>query len=350
MQHFTDLSGDQARQLLNVEQAFGAFRATRAEYRLRYAGSMSWKTVAGRLYLYRKSKGRWKSLGVKSPDTEGVYEHFHSARAAAKERLAALDARIRDMAPVNRALRLARMPLVSARLLRRLDQEGLLGRGLSVVGTHALFAYERLAGVHLAGEHVATLDIDLLHDSRRALKLLAPEIRDEGLLGLLKRVDKSFQSTEPSSFRAANKDGFLVDLIQPLLRNHAAPARSRIGSDPADLSAIEIQGLQWLESSLKMEAVAIDEKGFPAQLAVPDPRAFALHKLWLSERDDRDPLKRKRDRRQADVVAQLVCGHLPHLRFDDPALSALPEQLRDRICQLVTPRAGAGSIETPGDW
>jgi hypothetical protein len=75
-----------------------------------------------------------------------IYDTFQAGRAASKARVAELDDAVRRMAPVNRAMGLGRVPWVAARLLRRLDRDALLGHGISVVGTHALFAYERLAG------------------------------------------------------------------------------------------------------------------------------------------------------------------------------------------------------------
>ena len=136
----------------------------------------------------------------------------------------------------------------------------------------------------------------------------------------------------PMKIRAANKDGFLVDLIMPLAADPMRPAtRNTVGVETDDLAAVEIEGLQWLVNSPKVEAVVIDERGYPLSCVSPDPRCFALHKRWLSERADRDPLKRVRDREQAVSVAQLVAAEMPHLRFDDPALGAMPRILRDHM-------------------
>jgi hypothetical protein len=74
---------------------------------------------------------------------------------------------------------------------------------------------------------------------------------------------------------------------------------------------------------------------------VPDPRAFALHKAWLAGRGDRDPAKRGRDAAQARLVADLVATRLPLLRFDDPALGALPQALRALAGDLAAHPASA---------
>jgi hypothetical protein len=330
-----DLNGDQVRQMINTEQAFEALRAAQAERARRFAGSMAWKRVGGRDYLYRKTNGVWKSLGPRSPEAEQAMEAFKSGRAGAKARIAALDETLRGMAPVNRAMRLGRVPWTAARLLRKLDGGNLLGKGLSVAGTYALFAYERMAAAHFEASHIATNDIDLLYDARRSLRLIGPAGQDEGLKGLLDAVDSSFQLLIPGGYRAVNEQGFMVDLITPLPLNPGISAAARIGEGEAAMAAAEIAGLDWLRDCPQVQQIAIDERGYPVPLSAPDPRAFALHKLWVSQRPDRDPGKARRDIAQARAVAGLVSRYLPHLRIDDPALAALPAALRDRWSELA---------------
>ncbi len=330
-----ELDGDQIRQLINSEQAYLAFRAAQTE-RDRYRGAMAWKRVGGGQYLYRKVRGNWKSLGPRDAGTLRVYDRFRDGRAAARERVASLDEKIRAMAPVNRAMRLGRVPLAAATVLRRLERRGLLGRGLSVVGTNALFAYERMAGGHFPGSETATDYIDLLVDARKRLRMVTATGEELGLSDVLRSADTSFEMLAPGSFRAVNAKGFMVDLIKPVPKGaSAAVEKARIGSDPADMTAAEIEGLVWLQNSPQIEQTAVDARGFPVRLSVPDPRAYALHKLWLAERPDRDPLKRRRDLRQAAAVAALVVRYLPQMRFDDPGLAALPEALRARVPELL---------------
>ncbi|WP_246684983.1 nucleotidyltransferase domain-containing protein [Methylobacterium sp. WL69] len=349
----SDLSGDQARQTIDVGQVFSSFATARAEWARRYAGSMSWKTVGGRDYLYRKRREAWKSLGPRTPETEAIATQFHEGRARLQERIAGLTKRLDAMAPVNRALNLGRLPVIAARILRALDEAGLIGTGIEVVGTNALFAYERLAGVQIASAHLATADVDLLFDARRSLRLLAPEVSATGVVGLLRKVDRSFEVLGRNGFRAVNRDGYLVDLIMPTMKDRMAKSpRSRIGSEATDLEAVEIEGLGWLVNSPKAVATVLDARGYPLTMVVPDPRAFALHKLWLAERQDRDPLKRQRDRAQADLVAGLVTSRLPHLHFDDPALTALPRALREQATLLTAARrdAASGTPRLEPDW
>ena len=174
---------------------------------------------------------------------------------------------------------LDRMPSIAARILRACDAHGLLGEQLIVVGTNAMFAYEALAGVQIESGLVASSDMDLLYDARRHISLAVAGLAAEGLIGLLKKVDTSFAPLRPKAFRAANRDGYLVDLIRPeakdVFRDRLPSALSNLSED---LEGVVIFGLSWLINSPKLEAVAIDERGYPVRLVAIDPRAFALHK------------------------------------------------------------------------
>jgi hypothetical protein len=347
---FVELSGEQMRQLINAEQAYAAFREAEAA-RERHRGGMAWKQVKGREYLYRKVGGKWTSLGLRRPETELTYERFIAGRAEAKDRLAHIDGTVRAMAVVNRAMGLGRVPLTAARVLRRLDRRSLLGEAISVVGTNALFAYERMAAGHFDSADVATNDIDLLLDARERLGLVAKDVQEEGLRTILAGADATFQPLAAGSFRAVNAAGFMVDLIMPIGRAASPHARpGRLGSDPADMTAAEIEGLAWLQNCPQVDQTAIDERGFPLRIVSPDPRAFALHKLWLAERHDRDPLKRRRDRQQAFAVADVLRRHLPHLPLDDRALTALPAALRAGTASLLESPRGNGGAGRPGEW
>ena len=61
-------------------------------------------------------------------------------------------------------------------------------------------------------------------------------------------------------------------------------------------------------------------------MACIDPRVFALHKMWMSKEQSREPLKRKRDAAQAKAVA-MVANDFLDLSFSAKDLSALPIEL-----------------------
>lgn len=218
------------------------------------------------------------------------------------------------------------MPTLSARILRQIDKRGLLGHGLRVVGTNALYAYEAACGVFLDASLTTTEDIDLLFDARSRLHLIGDnEITADSLLQTLKYVDRSFRRTR-QSFRAENDEGFLVDLIKPMTNPPWRGGRSQIGTRE-DLEASEIEGLVWLEIAPAFEQLATDEHGHPVRIVAPDPRAFAIHKHWMSVKANRDPLKRRRDEEQALCVKDLVQRYLKHLPFEVDQLRYFPREV-----------------------
>ena len=98
--------------------------------------------------------------------------------------------------------------------------------------------------------------------------------------------------------------------------------------------ATEVPGLQWLLNSPKLDAVAVDEDGWPVPMRVPDPRAFALHKAWLSGLLTREPIKKPRDLDPARAVARLVQDEMPHLLFES-TLTSLHGDVRKMLPMLL---------------
>lgn len=337
MSKFRELSSEQIRQHVDSAQAYEVYQASLKEYEQCFSGSMSWKkSTNDKEYLYKKTGSIWKSLGPRSPEMETIYGQFHSGRKGLKDRVSRLAQRLDELAPVNRAMALGRVPLLTARIIRALDKLGLIGTAVDVVGTNALFVYERLAAVHISSGLLSTQDVDLLMDSRFSLRLMSDDFSHKGLIGLLQKIDHSFKPLAKNGYRAANRDGFLVDLIKPTPKNiMSSTEKARFSADAEDLQAIEIEGLSWLVNSPKTSTIVLDERGYPLSYSCPDPRAFALHKLWLSRRADRDAAKRIRDEQQAKIVAELVRTRLPHLVFESNDLQALPLALRQLAPQLI---------------
>jgi hypothetical protein len=345
-----DLRGEQRRQLIDTQQVFDAWRQLHYEAKHRFAGSMRWGERNGTEYLLRKTGQTETSLGRRGVETERTYQAFVDGRAENQDRLAGLSSRLDELAPVNQAMGVGRVPAIAARILRECDEAGLLGEHLTIVGTNALYAYEAAAGVQTQSDLVASGDIDLLYDARRRLSLAFTGVHTAGLIGLLRAVDTSFAPIRPRSFRASNRDGYLVDLIRPEpkdpVRDKSKPALTDL---PEDLEGAAIFGLGWLVNSPKMDVVAIDERGYPVRMVVIDPRAFALHKAWVSMREDREPLKAKRDLQQAQAAALIATRYLRR-SFESTELDALPKELRELAPKIATPNAnGSKGLKKP-NW
>ncbi|MGY8678358.1 nucleotidyltransferase domain-containing protein [Bradyrhizobium sp. UFLA05-153] len=326
---FRELNNDQRRELVNSQQRFQALRDAKGAYDA-HRGSLTWAVSKGREYLVRSYYNKaglrkQSSLGVRSPETEKMKADFDAKRAAAEGRLKNLRDTMERQAAVNRALELGRVPLIGARIMRALDRFGMLGSGIRILETNAIYGYEASSGVRIDPGLATTEDIDILLDARRALTFVADDdVSESSLLKILQRVDTSFERAK-QTFRAVNRDGYLVDLIKPMQSPSWKKAPDKIGSDPEDLTAVQIEGLDWLQNSPAFEAVAIDEKGEPVRIVAPDPRVWAAHKLWLSRRAERD----QRDAAQAEAVSALVANYLTHLPFDAEQLGMLPKEVVD---------------------
>src|SRR5271165_5749493 len=233
MTFFAELNPDQRRETINTRQRFQSFREARARLPP-YRGSMVWAKARGHEYLSRvgydkRGRRRQSSLGRRSDETERVKAEFERGREEAQGRLRNLEGVMQRQSAVNRALGLGRIPLIGAKILRALDDNGLLGGGIRVIGTNAIYAYEAAAGVHLDPGLTTTEDIDLLVDSRARLAFVATEeIEAASLLRILQRVDRSFVRTA-RNFRAANRDGYLVDPVKALRNPPWSESRVAIG-------------------------------------------------------------------------------------------------------------------------
>ncbi len=75
--------------------------------------------------------------------------------------------RLKDMARLNRAFNLGRVPTIAARILRKLDQEGLLGKHLFVVSPDQR---RRLVDATQVFEAWREVDREFRHSYRGALR------------------------------------------------------------------------------------------------------------------------------------------------------------------------------------
>lgn len=323
---YTRLQLEQAKVATNAIQLFEALEAHRAQAR-RVAGSMHWKRIAGREYLYRGySHGKNHSLGPRCPETESIKTSFEERKTAHKAREDALKQQLKTHAAYVRANRLHRFPLTAARVIRALQRQGVPFR---IIGTNALYAYEARAGVLVEPEHMATSDVDVLMDARQGVRIAA-HVQPEGFLSLLRRTDKTFQRFTDSRFMfcAVNDAGYRVDFITQGGTNPLQMNDFERLLDEDDLTPVIIESLKWLVASPRLEAFVFDERGMPLRVPTADPRGFVLHKWYISQRPDREPAKRHRDEAQARLVAKLLHHEMRDLPTTRAIARAFPQLLR----------------------
>jgi hypothetical protein len=316
----TELTPGQRQTHRTAAEIYRAYLQARTQSRT-FKGGMHWKKIRGRdyLYRYRDRLGHGESLGPRSEHTEGLFALFTRERREATARFRRERLRLKEQARFCRAALINQVPRATARIWRRLEEHP-AGGNLLVIGTAALYAYASGAGVFLGPPA-------LLAASHRRLTLAAAgEISWEELLRLLCRVDRSFAPLPGVECRAGNREGFQVTLLKTggkgpgLQKTITVPgAREPLPPTAGDL--------HFLMASPKFSQVVIGKDGGPATMQVPDPRAFALNKLWLSQQEDREETRRSRDRSQALAVAALVLRYLPQYDFFSTELDMFPQDL-----------------------
>jgi hypothetical protein len=325
--YFKLLDAEQRRIYLDACQVYQAFTETLQQTR-QFKGGMRWKKTGDKEYLFktRDGRGNGKSIGVRSSETEAIYTAFHQQKQQSKERLNQLQTALSRQARLAVAIGINRVPKTAANVVRILGQEGLLGQGLTVLGTHALYGYEAAAGVQFDSGLLATMDIDLLFDAQKKLKLRG-EISHQGLIGLLKKADASFELAAKGHYRAVNNKGFMVELIKTVPTPPTKQEKQSVSNLPHDLVAAEIEGLKWLDNAPSFKQMVIGADGVPVEFVMSDPRYFALHKLWLSQLPSRETIKKPRDFQQAQAVATIARDYLG-LSFAEMELLAFPAEIR----------------------
>jgi hypothetical protein len=332
---YRQMNDNQRRVFIDTVQLYEALGAAIQKTRS-YKGGMHWKKAKGREYLFRSLDryGYGKSLGPRSQETEKILADFRLAKHQVKNRLSALQDRLKEQARFCKAAMIQRVPKPVFGILRVLDQHKVLGRNVIVIGTNAMYAYEAAAGVFFDSSMMSTKDMDILWDTRSKLTLVMnSDSQPDGLLGIIRKADRSFEAIRSGDFRAVNRDGYMVDLIKPLPKKFMKNESMRIGG-ANDLKAVEIRNLHWLISSPKFQQIVIGDDGMPTPMIVPDPRSFVLHKFWLSSQDDREPVKKQRDREQAMAGGKLVIEYLPQYRFEASELRMFPLEVVQKAIEL----------------
>lgn len=326
-----DLSEDAIRQYIDARQTFLALEQARRKLR-EYRGGMIWRQQKGREYLIRTStRSAQTGLGVRSLETEAIYNKFTVGKARAEGAAKQLQHSLERHRRMNKALRVGRTPDILVDILNGLQRAGLDDK-LIVVGTNSLYAYETAASARIEAGQLATRDFDLLWDNRSKLALAIQEgPLADGMLGFLRRIDSSFTLREDQKYTAVNSRGYEVDILRRMGRgSDAEPAR--MSALDGDFWAVKARNADWMLSAPRFSEVIVGINGRMARMITIDPRAFVLFKLWMTRQPDREYGKRIRDASQARVVVNLIAERLPQFSFDD--IKVFPGSVADLLKQV----------------
>ena len=135
---------------------------------------------------------------------------------------------------------------------------------------------------------------------------------DSSLIGVLRKVDPSFEVVEDQRYTARNQDGFEVDIIRRAA-NDTDPHPLRMSDAQDDFWAVQVSMGEKLQSARRLDQVVVATSGEMALMRTIQPLDFARIKLGLSKQVGRDPNKSGKDALQSSIVTELVKEHLPHL-------------------------------------
>jgi hypothetical protein len=317
---FKPMTDEQLRASINLADAYEAWLPL-AKSEPAYTDRLIWKTVARRQYLYRirDRNGNGTSLGPRSPETEKIYADYQAAKSDLRDRVARISPRLDEASAVYRALRLPMIDSYAARLFRELDLSDLLGPIVLAVGTTATAAYQLEAATVFDSPAHATDDIDLTWVAKQ--RPASPVLWEA-----LKALDDTFVVNTERSFQARNRDAREIELLVGLERADSASA------EPMHPIPLPEQDWLYLGKPIRRIVCGLDAK--PTALVVPDPRWFALHKRWLSDKPTRDPLKKPKDRRQAEAVWASIKQGMPHYPIDTNFEAEVPKILQPVLAQL----------------
>lgn len=314
---------EQIRVLVNLRQHYEVWmEAERAYARLPYG--MVWKKVAGKDYLYetRDRIGNGRSLGPRDETTEEAFSTYRSTKEELRERRTRSWATLERTCRLYRALRLPMIDGQAATVLRELDKRNLLGSHLLVVGTNAIPAYAVEAVGWIGDVPDQTDGFDVAWTAKQ-------EDRRSGdptilLWSALKAADSTYTVNSERSFQARNSRAYEVEIL-------IAPSRVGGLNRKDQPKPVPLPEQEWLLLGDVVDQVVVARDATPARIVAPDPRWFALQKLWMADQPKRNPLKRGKDRAQGDQLMRAADEAMPRYPIDAEFLRSVPEELQPYV-------------------
>ncbi len=301
------------RQLIDSGTVFAEFQRAEAQAR-QVAGGMYFKRQGAYEYLVRTgTDNSQQRIGPRSEETEQIHARFTDQKHRIESRLRSLRDALHEAERLNKALKVGRVPNLVISVLQALHRAG-LSEHFTVVGTHALYAYESAAGVRVTPGALATQDVDLLCDARKRVRFMADMARlDHSVLDVLQSADPSFERKEGQLETAINARGFEVDFLRRQPEGDD-PHPFRCSADENDLWPVQARRAAVLTSAPVFEQTVGSTTGRMATMRTIDPLSFVEFKRWMAEQSTRPAPRRQRDARQADIVQALLDNGLltPH--------------------------------------
>ena len=314
-------SDEQSRVVVNLASSYaGWIEAERAFLALPY--DLKIREINGTEYLYHIADrvGNGRSLGRVDEAARKRFDDYRAAKAEIKDRRQASQDSLTVNAQLYRTLRLPMLPSEAGRILREADRRGMLGREVMVVGTNAMAAYAIEANGFIGRGLDETQDFDLAWRGDEPAETSTP------LWDMLKAADSTYSVNTERPFQARNRAAYEVEIL-------VAPSRVGTLTRRDQPKPVPLPEQEWLLWGTPVDRIVGCRDASPARLLVPDPRYFALQKLWLSDQAKRDPAKRPKDRRQGTALLGAVAEAMPRYPLDDAFAASLPAEFAGYFTQ-----------------
>lgn len=321
------LNEEQLAQAENLSVAYQAWIDNEQAW-LTHQDRLNWKTINGAEYLYRlrDREGNGESLGRRNDKLTQLELEYSAKRNQIRTARKTLKSRLDEVSRICRALRMPGIDTEAARVLIEADRQQLLGNAFIVVGTNALLAYEYHARRRFPRELSATRDFDIAWTGSETLALTEQARKtplQQPIMSMLKAVDRTYTVNAERPFQARNARAFEVELLAAPSVRSSIPQRESLR--PVD----NLPEQEWLLKGRRVEEVVIARQGMAARIVAPDPRWYALHKSWLSEKPQRNLRKVKKDQQQGKFLLELLReGAMPLHPLNDEFLEQVPKELK----------------------
>lgn len=296
---------DEAAQITQAQNAFGEH--LRAETAVRGLGfEFVWERHADGVHLHRVSTTGelLKDLGIRDAKLERI------ATGHAEKKVATLQARDHwaqereRMQKLNVAHQVGRLLVTPVKVLDVLWRRGIMNY-YTVIGTYAMYAYEAAAGVVFDEPTMATNDVDLFYTASKQMKFAEVVPGHQSMVEVLREADPTFDRNEEQKESAMNSQGFSIDFLRREEAEKFTEAFSISGAE-GDIYPVKAKRSTRFLGSPPFEQVVIAVDGSMTLIRTIDPKTFMEFKEWMSGQQDREALKRNRDKLQALAVKQLL--------------------------------------------
>lgn len=281
------------------------------------AGIFVTKTIKDRTYWYfRDERNKETYAGPDSDEVRAKIDRHRAIRSDERKR--------RTLVSMLKRAGLPSPPPQVGEILTVLAQAGAFRLRTCIVGTHAYGIYPSILGIRVDGASARTGDLDLAQFYPVSVAIAEDE-KIERLVDVLREADPTYRPVskafnEGKAIAYVNAQKYKVEIL--------SPNRGADRDEPISLPAIgsHAQGLRFLDFLIYDAIPAVVLHGPGVVVNVPTPERYAVHKLIVAHRREKDRAKAVKDLSQAaqliDALWEIQRGDL--LRVFEEALDRGP--------------------------